>query len=148
MTDNWFLSRKLRSLLRSDRCIYGLPHQTPDTLGNTVQRIIKMSPDRLSVFNYAHLPERFKAQRQIKDEDLPTPADKLAMLGNTVNTLTEAGYQYIGIDHFAKPDDELAVAQRQGKLHRNFQGYTIMGDCDLLGFGVSSISQIANSNTR
>ncbi|MDX2373482.1 oxygen-independent coproporphyrinogen III oxidase [Psychrobacter sp. PP-21] len=128
--------------------IYGLPHQTPDTLGNTVQRIIEMSPDRLSVFNYAHLPERFKAQRQIKDEDLPTPADKLAMLGNTVNTLTEAGYQYIGIDHFAKPDDELAVAQRQGKLHRNFQGYTIMGDCDLLGFGVSSISQIANSNTR
>ena len=128
--------------------IYGLPHQTPDTLDKTVQRIIEMSPDRLSVFNYAHLPERFKAQRQIKDEDLPSPAAKLAMLGNTVNTLTEAGYQYIGIDHFAKPDDELAIAQREGKLHRNFQGYTIMGDCDLLGFGVSSISQIANSNTR
>ena len=105
-----------------------------------------MSPDRLSVFNYAHLPERFKSQRQIKEADLPTPASKLAMLGNTINTLTEAGYQYIGIDHFAKPDDELAVAQREGKLHRNFQGYTIMGDCDLLGFGVSSISQIANAN--
>ena len=128
--------------------IYGLPHQTPDTLDKTVQRIIEMSPDRLSVFNYAHLPERFKAQRQIKDEDLPSPAAKLTMLGNTINTLSTAGYQYIGIDHFAKPDDELAVAQREGKLHRNFQGYTIMGDCDLLGFGVSSISQIANANTR
>lgn len=128
--------------------IYGLPHQTPDTLDKTVQRIIEMSPDRLSVFNYAHLPERFKAQRQIKDEDLPNPAAKLTMLGNTINTLSDAGYQYIGIDHFAKPDDELAVAQREGKLHRNFQGYTIMGDCDLLGFGVSSISQISNANTR
>ncbi|WP_351118967.1 oxygen-independent coproporphyrinogen III oxidase [Psychrobacter sp. SMN/5/1215-MNA-CIBAN-0208] len=128
--------------------IYGLPHQTPDTLDKTVRRIIEMSPDRLSVFNYAHLPERFKAQRQIKEADLPTPSAKLTMLGNTINTLTEAGYQYIGIDHFAKPDDELAVAQREGKLHRNFQGYTIMGDCDLLGFGVSSISQVANANTR
>ncbi|SNT71064.1 oxygen-independent coproporphyrinogen III oxidase [Psychrobacter sp. LV10R520-6] len=127
--------------------IYGLPHQTPATLDKTVRRIIEMSPDRLSVFNYAHLPERFKAQRQIKDEDLPDPAVKLAMLGNTINTLTEAGYQYIGIDHFAKPDDELAVAQREGKLHRNFQGYTIMGDCDLLGFGVSAISQITNTNS-
>lgn len=128
--------------------IYGLPQQTSETLDKTVTRIIEMSPDRLSVFNYAHLPERFKAQRQIKDEDLPSPSDKLTMLGNAVNTLTEAGYQYIGIDHFAKPDDELAIAQRAGKLHRNFQGYTIMGDCDLLGFGVSAISQIANSNTR
>ncbi len=128
--------------------IYGLPHQTPATFAKTVDRIIEMSPDRLSVFNYAHLPERFKAQRQIKDEDLPSSSDKLKMLGNTINTLTEAGYQYIGIDHFAKPDDELAVAQRAGKLHRNFQGYTIMGDCDLLGFGVSAISQIANSHTR
>lgn len=128
--------------------IYGLPHQTPETLEQTVRRIIEMAPDRLSVFNYAHLPERFKAQRQIKEADLPSPAAKLTMLGNTINTLTEAGYQYIGIDHFAKPDDELAVAQREGKLHRNFQGYTIMGDCDLLGFGVSSISQIANANSR
>ena len=128
--------------------IYGLPHQTPETLHKTVQRIIEMAPDRLSVFNYAHLPERFKAQRQIKDEDLPSATQKLNMLGDTVNTLTEAGYQYIGIDHFALPDDELAIAQREGKLHRNFQGYTVMGDCDLLGFGVSAISQISNSNTR
>ena len=127
--------------------IYGLPHQTPATFNKTVERIIKMSPDRLSVFNYAHLPERFKSQRRIKDEDLPNPSDKILMLGNTINTLTDAGYQFIGIDHFAKPDDELAVAQREGKLHRNFQGYTIMGDCDLLGFGVSSISQITNANS-
>lgn len=122
--------------------IYGLPHQTIETMKHTVERIIDISPDRLSVFNYAHLPERFKGQRQINEADLPSPADKLTMLGNTINALTEAGYQYIGIDHFAKPDDELAIAQRDGKLHRNFQGYTTHGDCDLLGFGVSSISQI------
>ena len=127
--------------------IYGLPQQTPSTLDKTVRRIIEMSPDRLSVFNYAHLPERFKAQRQIKPEDLPDPAKKIQMLGNTIDTLTDAGYQFIGIDHFAKPDDELAVAQREGKLHRNFQGYTIMGDCDLLAFGVSAISQINSGNS-
>ena len=127
--------------------IYGLPHQTPATFNKTVERIIEMAPDRLSVFNYAHLPERFKSQRQIKDEDLPDPSDKIRMLGDTIDTLTRAGYQYIGIDHFAKPDDELAVAQSEGKLHRNFQGYTIMGDCDLLGFGVSAISQIINANS-
>jgi oxygen-independent coproporphyrinogen-3 oxidase len=88
------------------------------------------------------MPTRFKSQRQIKDEDLPTAAQKLTMFSETIAALTAAGYQYIGIDHFAKPDDELAIAQREGKLHRNFQGYTILGDCDLLGFGVSAISQI------
>lgn len=122
--------------------IYGLPHQTVQSLQQTVTKIIDISPDRLSVFNYAHLPERFKAQRQIHEQDLPTPADKLVMLGNTIRALSQAGYQYIGIDHFAKPDDELAIAQREGKLHRNFQGYTTHGNCDLLGFGVSAISQI------
>nr|WP_227429182.1 oxygen-independent coproporphyrinogen III oxidase [Psychrobacter sp. I-STPA6b] len=122
--------------------IYGLPHQSIDSLQDTVTRIIEMQPDRLSIFNYAHLPERFKAQRQIKAEDLPSPSDKLTMFSNTITALNEAGYQYIGIDHFARPDDELAIAQRDGKLHRNFQGYTLMGDCDLLGFGVSAISQI------
>lgn len=122
--------------------IYGLPYQTPETFAHTVARIIEMSPDRLSIFNYAHMPTRFKSQRQIKDEDLPSAAQKLTMFSETIAALTEAGYQYIGIDHFAKPDDELAIAQREGKLHRNFQGYTILGDCDLLGFGVSAISQI------
>ena len=124
--------------------IYGLPHQTPDTLKHTVEKIIDIKPDRLSVFNYAHLPERFTSQRRIKEEDLPTPAEKLTMLGDTISALNTAGYQYIGIDHFDLPDDSLSIAQREGKLHRNFQGYTTHGNCDLLGFGVSSISQIGD----
>lgn len=122
--------------------IYGLPHQTVASMADTVARIIDINPDRLSIFNYAHLPERFVAQRRIKEEDLPSPTDKLTMFGNTINALSDAGYQYIGIDHFAHPDDAMAIAQRQGKLHRNFQGYATLGECDLLGFGVSSISQI------
>lgn len=122
--------------------IYGLPHQTVESMADTMARIINIAPDRLSVFNYAHLPDRFAAQRRIKEEDLPSPADKLTMFGNAINQLAEAGYQYIGIDHFARPDDAMAVAQRQGELHRNFQGYATLGECDLLGFGVSSISQI------
>ena len=111
-------------------------------MADTVAKIIALAPDRLSVFNYAHLPERFSAQRRIKDNELPAPATKLIMFGNTIKALTDAGYQYIGIDHFARPDDDMAIAQRIGKLHRNFQGYTILGECDLLSFGVSSISQI------
>jgi oxygen-independent coproporphyrinogen-3 oxidase len=106
--------------------------------------IIDMSPDRLSVFNYAHLPERFKPQRRIKEEDLPSPEEKLAILGNCITTLTEVGYHYVGMDHFAKQDDELSRAQGNKILHRNFQGYTTHGDCDLIGFGVSSISQISD----
>lgn len=128
--------------------IYGLPHQSIDSMARTVQTIIALSPDRLSVFNYAHLPERFAPQRRINNDDLPSPADKLTMFKNTINALMDAGYQYIGIDHFARPDDELAKAQRDGKLHRNFQGYTILGECDLLGFGVSSISQIGRHITQ
>ncbi|WP_084267034.1 oxygen-independent coproporphyrinogen III oxidase [Shewanella marina] len=124
--------------------IYGLPHQTPETFAETIARIIELSPDRLSVFNYAHLPARFAAQRKIKDEDLPRPQQKLDMLYQTIKTLTDAGYQYIGMDHFAKPDDELAKLQRSGHLHRNFQGYTTQEECDLLGLGVSSISQIGD----
>lgn len=122
--------------------IYGLPHQTPKSFATTLEKIIDIAPDRLSVFNYAHLPERFMSQKRINDTDLPNPADKLTMLGQAIEKLNQAGYQYIGIDHFAKVDDSLAVAQRTGALHRNFQGYTTHGDCDLLGFGVSSISQI------
>lgn len=122
--------------------IYGLPHQSIQSMERTVAKIIALSPDRLSVFNYAHLPERFAAQRRIKEQDLPSPADKLVMFGNAIRALTQAGYQYIGIDHFARPDDEMALAQRMGKLHRNFQGYATLGECDLLAFGVSSISQI------
>ena len=124
--------------------IYGLPHQTQETFAETLDVIIDMSPDRLSVFNYAHLPERFKPQRRIKEEDLPSPEEKLAILGNCITTLTEVGYHYVGMDHFAKPDDELSRAQAAKELHRNFQGYTTHGDCDLIGFGVSSISQISD----
>ncbi|WP_267960102.1 oxygen-independent coproporphyrinogen III oxidase [Shewanella sp. AS16] len=122
--------------------IYGLPLQTPESFAKTIARTIELSPDRLSVFNYAHLPSRFAAQRKIKEDDLPSARAKLAMLQQTIDALTQAGYQYIGMDHFAKPEDELAVLQREGKLHRNFQGYTTQPECDLLGLGVSSISQI------
>ncbi|MEA1062859.1 oxygen-independent coproporphyrinogen III oxidase [Apirhabdus apintestini] len=125
--------------------IYGLPKQTPESFAFTLSRVAQLSPDRLSVFNYAHLPNLFAAQRKIKDEDLPSAAQKLDILQNTISSLTGAGYQFIGMDHFARPDDELAVAQRNGVLHRNFQGYTTQGDTDLLGLGVSAISMLGDS---
>lgn len=125
--------------------IYGLPLQTPESFAYTLQRVIALNPDRLSVFNYAHLPALFAAQRKIKDDELPSPQQKLDILQQTIATLTQHGYQFIGMDHFAKPQDELAVAQREGKLHRNFQGYTTQGDSDLLGLGVSAISMIGDS---
>ena len=124
--------------------IYGLPFQSLETFDRTLDAIVDMSPDRLSVFNYAHLPERFKPQRRINAEDLPDAGEKLAILGHCINKLSEANYHYVGMDHFAKPDDELARAQASGKLHRNFQGYTTHGNCDLIGFGISSISQIGD----
>ena len=124
--------------------IYGLPLQTPESFAFTLQRVIALNPDRLSVFNYAHMPTLFAAQRKIKDDELPSAAQKLLILQQTIATLTRAGYQFIGMDHFAKPDDELAVAQRAGVLHRNFQGYTTQGESDLLGFGVSAISMLGD----
>lgn len=125
--------------------IYGLPKQTVDSFIETLNKVIDISPDRLSVFNYAHLPSRFAAQRKIKDADLPTAKQKLQILQITIEKLTAAGYCYIGMDHFAKPTDELAIAQQEGKLHRNFQGYTTHGDADLLGLGVSAISILGDS---
>ncbi|MDH2435107.1 oxygen-independent coproporphyrinogen III oxidase [Pokkaliibacter sp. MBI-7] len=125
--------------------IYGLPLQTPDSFAETLETVIALSPDRLSVFNYAHLPDRFRPQRHIRAEDLPTPQMKLSILQHCIERLDQAGYQYIGMDHFAKPDDELAMAQREGKLHRNFQGYTTRGDCELLAMGASSISQVGDT---
>lgn len=124
--------------------IYGLPKQTPQSFAHTIKEIIKLQPDRLSVFNYAHLPERFKPQRRINTEDLPSAHQKLEMLQNTIEQLTKAGYRYIGMDHFALPDDDLSLAQEEGTLYRNFQGYNTHGHCDLIGLGVSSISQIGN----
>lgn len=125
--------------------IYGLPKQTPESFAFTLGRVAELNPDRLSVFNYAHLPTLFAAQRKIKDADLPTAQQKLDILQETITSLTQAGYQFIGMDHFARPDNELAVAQREGVLHRNFQGYTTQGDSDLLGLGVSAISMIGDS---
>ena len=125
--------------------IYGLPKQTPESFAFTLKRVAELSPDRLSVFNYAHLPTLFAAQRKIKDADLPTAQQKMDILQATISSLIDSGYQFIGMDHFARPDDELAVAQREGVLHRNFQGYTTQGDTDLLGFGVSAISMIGDS---
>ncbi|MFI3038842.1 oxygen-independent coproporphyrinogen III oxidase [Atlantibacter hermannii] len=125
--------------------IYGLPKQTPESFAYTLQRVAELNPDRLSVFNYAHLPTLFAAQRKIKEADLPTAQQKLDILQQTIGSLMQSGYQFIGMDHFARPDDELAVAQREGVLHRNFQGYTTQGDTDLLGLGVSAISMIGDS---
>ena len=124
--------------------IYGLPRQTPENFARTVDEVIALQPDRLSVFNYAHLPERFMPQRRINSDELPTPAQKLEMLQGTIQQLTAAGYRYIGMDHFALPDDELAIAQEESTLQRNFQGYTTHGHCDLIGLGVSAISQIGD----
>lgn len=124
--------------------IYGLPRQTPQGFARTVDEVIRLQPDRLSVFNYAHLPERFMPQRRIDNSELPSPAAKLEMLQATIEQLTTAGYRYIGMDHFALPDDELAIAQEEGTLQRNFQGYTTRGHCDLIGLGVSAISQVGD----
>lgn len=128
--------------------IYGLPHQTPDSFAETLDKIIAVNPDRLSVFNYAHLPERFKVQRQMKSEDLPLPAVKLEILQQSIEQLTAAGYVYIGMDHFAKPDDELAIAQRENKLYRNFQGYSTHSECDLIGLGITSIGSVGDSYSQ
>lgn len=128
--------------------IYGLPLQTPESFLHTLEQVVAMRPGRLSVFNYAHLPARFPGQHKIKEESLPSPAQKLTMLQQTISFLTQAGYQYIGMDHFALPEDELAQAQRRGELHRNFQGYTTQGECDLLGLGVSSISMLGDAYSQ
>jgi oxygen-independent coproporphyrinogen-3 oxidase len=125
--------------------IYGLPLQTVETFSGTLDKILAAQPDRLSVFNYAHMPARFKTQRQINEADLPAPDVKLAILQMVGLRLTEAGYVYIGMDHFAKPNDELAIAQREGKLYRNFQGYSTHSDCDLVGLGITSIGRVGDA---
>ncbi|MCL4118328.1 UNVERIFIED_CONTAM: hypothetical protein GTU68_008585 [Idotea baltica] len=124
--------------------IYGLPLQTPEYFTKSLAQAIELQPDRLSLFNYAHLPERFMPQRRINNADLPSPEVKLQILQQSIDQLADAGYHYIGMDHFALADDELTIAQEECSLHRNFQGYTTHGYCDLIGLGVSSISQIGN----
>lgn len=124
--------------------VYGLPHQNQSTVKNTLEKVIQLTPDRLSIFNYAHMPQRFAAQRKIKEQWLPSAEEKSNMLCLMQQTLTEANYTQIGMDHFAKSNDSLSQALVEGKLHRNFQGYTEFGDIDLLGLGVTSISQVGN----
>jgi len=125
--------------------IYGLPHQTLKSFAMTLDAVIAEQPDRLSVFNYAHMPEKFKPQRRIEAGDLPSPEVKLDILQMTGQKLQDAGYVYIGMDHFALPGDELARAQQEGHLYRNFQGYSTHAHCDLLAFGVSAIGSVGNT---
>ena len=122
--------------------IYGLPHQTPERFQSTLERVIALDPDRLSLFSYAHVPWIKKHQRAIPTGALPTPHEKLELFLLAIEMLTEAGYRHVGMDHFARPDDSLCRAQDEGRLHRNFQGYATDAGCDLIGLGISSISQL------
>ncbi len=124
--------------------IYGLPHQTEESFDTTLELVIGMRPDRLAVYNYAHLPQRFKGQRMINDADIPSPQVKLDILHRTIDRLCDAGYVYIGMDHFALPDDELVLARANGTLQRNFQGYSTHRECDLVALGVSAIGSVGN----
>ena len=122
--------------------IYGLPGQTPQSFDRTLAQIIELKPDRIALYAYAHLPERFKPQRRISSVDIPTAAAKVSMLARSMAAFMGAQYVYIGMDHFALPNDSLAIAKRQGRLHRNFQGYSTQPDCDMIGLGVSSIGRV------
>ncbi|MEN8712664.1 MAG: oxygen-independent coproporphyrinogen III oxidase [Arenicellales bacterium] len=122
--------------------IYGLPFQSVDSFLVTLEKIMQARPDRFSVFNYAHLPTLFMPQRRINEEDLPSAAEKLEILQSVIRYLTEQGYVYVGMDHFARPDDELVIAQDKGLLYRNFQGYSTHADCDMVAMGVTAISQV------
>jgi oxygen-independent coproporphyrinogen-3 oxidase len=124
--------------------IYGLPHQTVESFSQTLDIVIGMQPDRLAVYNYAHLPQRFKGQRMINAEDIPAPETKLDLLHHTIDKLCDAGFIYIGMDHFALPEDELVLARKNGTLQRNFQGYSTHRQCDLIALGVSGIGSIGN----
>jgi len=128
--------------------IYGLPRQTSASFDRTLKQICALRPDRIALYAYAHLPERFKPQRRIAASELPYAATKVEMLSRSIAALTAAGYVYIGMDHFALPDDSLAVAKRQGRLHRNFQGYSTQPDCDLVALGVSAIGRIGSTYSQ
>lgn len=125
--------------------IYGLPRQSVASFDRTLDEVVRLAPDRIALYNYAHLPSRFKAQRLIDASELPLAEDRLRIFMRATRRLLDAGYVYIGLDHFAKPDDELSRALGAGSLHRNFQGYTTKAECDLVGFGVSAIGKIGRS---
>jgi oxygen-independent coproporphyrinogen-3 oxidase len=122
--------------------IYGLPQQTPESFDRTLAQVNELRPDRIALYAYAHLPERFKPQRRINTIEIPSGGAKLSMLSRSLEAFQNSGYVYVGMDHFALPNDSLAVAKRQGRLHRNFQGYSTQPDCDLIALGVSSIGRI------
>jgi oxygen-independent coproporphyrinogen-3 oxidase len=122
--------------------IYGLPMQTPESFTRTLKQIVELRPNRIALYGYAHLPERFKPQRRISEYELPAAQDKITMLSSALTAFIKAGYVYVGMDHFALPDDDLAIAKRQGRLHRNFQGYSTQPDCDLISLGVSAIGRV------
>jgi len=124
--------------------IYGLPLQTVESFGQTIDTVVNARPDRLAVYNYAHLPHIFRAQRMINSKDIPSPETKLELMELTIEKLTQSGYVYIGMDHFALPDDELTIAQREGGLQRNFQGYSTRRECDMVGLGVSAIGKVGD----
>ncbi|WP_292933539.1 oxygen-independent coproporphyrinogen III oxidase [Noviherbaspirillum sp.] len=128
--------------------IYGLPKQNLITMGQTLSKVIAANPDRISLYNYAHMPHLFKSQRRIAEADLPHPETKLDMLALSIRRLTDAGYVYIGMDHFAKPNDDLAIAQRQGRLHRNFQGYSTHAEAEMVSCGVSAISAVGSTYSQ
>ena len=128
--------------------IYGLPKQTLESFSRTLDSLIRVAPDRIALYNYAHLPSRFKAQRLIVESDLPSAEERLQIFLMSMQRLLDAGYVYIGLDHFSKPDDELNQARLNKSLHRNFQGYTTRAECDLIGFGVSAISKVGNSYSQ
>ncbi|ALM54224.1 oxygen-independent coproporphyrinogen III oxidase [Halomonas huangheensis] len=128
--------------------IYGLPLQTRDSFARTLEQVIAIRPDRIAAYSYAHLPHLFKAQRLIRDADMPPPSRKLELLELTIERLTAAGYVYIGMDHFALPEDELSLARRDGSLQRNFQGYSTQGECDMIGLGITSIGRVGNAYSQ
>lgn len=128
--------------------MYGLPKQTVQSFEKTLQATIEASPDRIAVYNYAHLPHMFKPQRRINEDDLPDAAEKLKILQLTIDTLQRAGYAYIGMDHFAKQSDDLTKAQQEGRLHRNFQGYSTHADCDIVAMGITAISSIGDNYSQ
>ncbi len=128
--------------------MYGLPNQSVQTFSKTLDTTIELNPDRIAIYNYAHLPEMFKPQRRIKEEELPSPEEKLNILQLCIDKLHDAGYVYIGMDHFAKESDDLVKAQQQGSLHRNFQGYSTNADCDMIAMGITAISRVGDNYSQ
>ena len=141
-------SRKANFKSLNADLIYGLPRQTLESFGRTLDSLIRVSPDRIALYNYAHLPQRFKAQRLIVEAELPSAEQRLQIFLMSMRRLLDAGDVYIGLDHFAKPDDELNKARLNKSLHRNFQGYTTRAECDLIGFGVAAIGKVGNSYSQ